>query len=143
MIKLIYALLFSCFTLVSSGQTKPDKDKEKINAICDKLMQNFRDGKIPEALQLLKQNSTIDHSAVDSLQETMISQMNAILPSYGRILSYEFIREKKIKDFLAKRFYMLKLEKYFLKFDFTIYKSSTGWTITNFTYNEDLIEVLN
>src|SRR5688572_2654398 len=132
MSKLICAILFSSLTFVSCGQTKTDKDNEKINNICDKFMQNFRDGKIPEALQLLKENSIIAHSAVDTLQETISNQMNIILPRYGKILSNEFIIERKIKDFITKRFYILKFEKYFLKFDFTLYKSSTGWTITNF-----------
>ena len=106
-------------------------------------MQNFRDDKIPETLKLLKENSeVIADSAIDNLQVTVSDQMNTLLSCCGRILSYDFIVERKIKDYLVKRFYILKLEKYFMKFDFTLYKSATGWRITNFNYDNNLIEVL-
>ena len=68
--------------------------------------------------------------------------MKNVQPTYGDIISYEFISERKIKSFIAKRFYILKFQKYFLKFDFTLYNNGSGWTITNFTYDDNLIEVL-
>jgi hypothetical protein len=68
--------------------------------------------------------------------------MNNVLQGYGKIISSEFIVERKIKNFITKRFYILKFQKYFLKFDFTLYNSGAGWTITNFTYDDSLIEVL-
>ena len=144
MIKLICVLLFASLTFASCAQkTKIDKDQERINTVCDKFMQNFRDDKIPEALKLLKENSeVIADSAIDNLQVTVSDQMNTLLSCCGRILSYDFIVERKIKDYLVKRFYILKLEKYFMKFDFTLYKSATGWRITNFNYDNNLIEVL-
>jgi len=142
MTKIICAILLSSLVLVSCEQVKIDKDKERINSICDKFMQNFRDGKISEAIQQLKQNSVITNSTLDTLQITIQKQMNNILSGYGKILSYEFITERKIKDIVAKRLYILKFEKYYLKFDFIVYKSAAGWTITNFNYNEDLIELL-
>jgi len=141
--KLICAFLFASLTFVSCAQPKIDKDKERINTVCDKFMQNFRDDKIPEALTILKENSeVIADSAINNLQETITDQMNTMLSCCGKVLSYDFILERKIKDYLVKRFYILKLEKYYMKFDFTLYKSSTGWTITNFNYDQNLIEVL-
>ena len=142
--KLIYAFLFASLTFVSCAeQPKVDEDKERINSVCDKFIQNFRNDKIPEALKILKENSeVISDSVINGLQETITDQMNMMFSCCGKILSYDFIRERKIKDYLAKRFYILKLEKYYMKFDFTLYKSSTGWTITDFNYNQDLIELL-
>ncbi|HWY34655.1 MAG TPA: hypothetical protein VNX68_08410 [Nitrosopumilaceae archaeon] len=141
MTRLILALIL-CLTFLSCEQAKPEKDKERIEAVCDMFMQNFRDGKLSEALQLLKQNSVLASSTIDTLYSTITSQMKSIFPSYGRMLSYEFISERKIKDFIARRFYILKFEKSYLKFDFTFYKNESGWKITSFNYNEDLIELL-
>lgn len=142
MIKLIFAILLTAFTFFSYGQTKIDKDKERINSVCDKFMQNFQNGKISEAMQLLKQNSVMAHSTLDTLQETIADQINNIFPTYGKILSYEFILERKIKDFFARRFYILKFDIYYLKFEFSLYNNGQGWKITSFNYNEDLVEVL-
>jgi hypothetical protein len=109
---------------------------------CDKIMQNFCDRKYPEAIQILRLNTIISSSDLDSLQVKTINQMNSY-PAYGKALSYDFVIERSIKDYIARRFYVLKFENYYLKFDFTLYKSSTGWTITGFNYNEELLELLN
>lgn len=137
--------VFLSIALVACGQGEQnsDKDKERIDQVCDRFMQSFAAGKIQDALQMLKQNSVIYPATIDTLQVTINNQVKTLFTAYGKVLSSEFIAERKIKNFVAKRFYILKFEKYYLKFDFTLYDSGKGWTITNFTYNEDLIEVLN
>jgi hypothetical protein len=143
MTKLIFATIFT-FTIFSCGQKKAqvDKDKERLDSVCDKFMQTFRDGNFSGAMETLKQNSVMGNSAIDTLQVTVKEQMNKILPSYGKMLSYEFISEHKIKNFITRRFYILKFDKYYLKFDFTLYNNGNGWTITGFNYNEELLELL-
>lgn len=135
---------FLLLTLVSFGQskTKLDKDKQRIDKVCDSFMQTFVSGNIPEALKLLKRNTVMDPSAIDTVQKTIEGQVRDIFPSYGEMRSSEFIIERKVKDFIAKRFYVIKFAKYYLKVDFTLYNSGNGWTITNFNYNEDLLELL-
>ena len=132
-------------SFVSFAQTKgtTDKDKKRIDNVCDNFMKAFEIGNISESLQLLKQNSVLAPSAIDSLQNTINYQLNTLLiPAYGKILSSEFIREHKIKNIIAKRFYILNFEKNYLKFEFTLYNNGNGWTITSFIYNGDLIELL-
>jgi hypothetical protein len=106
-------------------------------------MQTFRGNHLAGAMELLKQNSIIGDSTIDALQKTIKEQMNIMLPSYGRMLSYEFISEHRLKNFIIKRFYILKFEKYFIKFEFTLYNSGKGWTITGFNYNDEILELLN
>ena len=105
-------------------------------------MRTFASGKIYESLQLLKKNSVISPISIDTLQVEITNQTKNIFQAYGKILSSEFIIERKIKDFISKRFYILKFDKYFLKFSFTIYNSGGGWTITSFNYNEEFAELL-
>ena len=143
MTQLVGALLFTSLTIFVHAQPNPDKDKERINAVCEKFMQNFQEEKIADAMQLLKENSVMAYSTIDTLQSTITDQLGTIIfPNYGRILSHQFITERKVKNFIAKRFYVLRLEKYFLKFAFTLYNNGKGWTITNFNYDEDLVEIL-
>jgi hypothetical protein len=143
MTKLLTAFFLS-LALVSCGQKKQntDKDKERIDKVCDQFMQTFADGKIQEALQLFKQNTVMSPATIDTLQVSINDQFDKIFSAYGKMLSYEFVTERKIKDFIAKRFFILKFDKYYLKFDFTLYNNGKGWTITSFNYNEDLIEIL-
>jgi hypothetical protein len=140
----LLATICILLTFISCIQNKQvsDKDKERIDSVCNKFMQTFADGKTSEALQLLKQNSVMSPASIDTLEVTINKQKSTMLSAYGKILSSEFIVERKVKDFITKRFYVLKFDKYFLKFDFTLYKGSNGWLITNFNYDSDLIEIL-
>ena len=141
----LLTIVFISIALVASGQNKQsnDEDKERIDKVCDQFMQTFADGKISEALQLLKQNSVMLPATIDSLQVKIDYQVSNFFPAYGKMLSSEFVTEKKVKNFIAKRFYILKFDKYYIKFDFILYNSGKDWTITSFTYKSDLIEVLN
>jgi hypothetical protein len=137
-------VVFISLTLIACGQkTQPaDKNKERLDQVCDTFMKLFAEGKTHDALQLLKQNTVMTPSTIDTLQVTIDNQMNDYFSAYGKMISSDFIIERKIKDFIAKRFYILRFDKYYLKFDFTLYKTSTGWTITHFKYDEELIELL-
>ena len=131
-------LFFVSIFSISCNSILPDKEKSRIDAVCDQYMQDFRDNKIVEGMQLLHQNSILPSATLDTLQKTILIQINRFFPAYGKPLAVEFISEKKIKDFITKRYYILKYENFFLKFDFTLYNNGNHWTITGFNYNDDL-----
>jgi hypothetical protein len=142
MTRTIFAVIL-LITLLSCQDTRPDKGKERIDNICDQFMQNFKDKRIPQALRLLKKNTVMAASTVDTLQATMTDHVNNVFPDYGAMFSYEFVSESKIKNFIAKRFYILKFEKSYLKVAFTLYNTAKGWAITGFKYDEELNELLD
>jgi hypothetical protein len=127
----LFCLLFSCSLL------QGDKGKSHADTVCDNFMQALAEGKIPAATQLLKQNSVIEPSAIDTLQQTAAQQMKTLVNAWGKVYSWEFVGEHKVKDVVAKRYYLLKFERSYLKFDFTLYNNGVNWTITNFEYNYD------
>ena len=138
----VLTAIFLSVTFISCDFQKKDTGEERIDKVCDKFMEAFSKGQLNEAVDLLKENSVLEREKIDTLRSTIIRQVNTIFPKYGKILSSEFITERKIKDFIVKRFYILKLEKYYLRFDFTLYKTPNGWAITSFNYNDELIELL-
>lgn len=143
MTKLICATVLA-MTIFSCRENKlqVDKGKEQIDKVCDSVMQAFTKGKFPEAFDILRQSTVMSPSTIDTLKMKTASYANNAFPAYGKIRSYEFVSEHTIKDFITKRFYILKFDKYYLKFAFTLYNNGDGWTITSFAYNEDLIELL-
>lgn len=143
MTKLIWGSILS-LALISCGQNKSqvDKGKEQINAICDSVMRTFAEGNFSSAFDILKEHTVISHETIDTLKATTARYAKTLFPAYGQIRSYAFISEHQIKNIITKRFYILKFDRYYLKFDFTLYNNADGWTITSFTYNEDLIELL-
>ncbi len=136
------ALLFLALIACRQKTLSTDKDKERLEKVCDTFMKLFAEGKSRDALKLLKKNTVMVPSTIDTLQVTIDNQVNDYFPAYGKIISSEFIMERQIKDFITKRFYILRFDKYYLKFDFTLYKTLSGWTITHFKYDDELIELL-
>lgn len=140
-----YFLFFSVIISLSAcGQTKNkvDKDKDSIDLVCDQVMKSFLNSKVSEAMRLLKENSIMSTASIDTLSVKVEDHFLNVFPGYGKIVKYEFIKEAKVKDIIAKRYYLLEFEKYYLKVDFTLYKTTKGWTITSFFYNDDLLELL-
>jgi hypothetical protein len=129
-------------TMVSCKETKQENDKLRINARCDTFMQLFIEEKYSDAVEVLKETSTIEREKLDSLPDTIKEQMRMYSATFGKKIAYDFITEKKVNDFLYKRFYVLRFENSFLKFSFIEYKSSKGWKITSFNYNDEIDELL-
>ena len=130
------------FILLSCNQNSIDKDKERINNECNNFMKAFLNSKVHDAINILRQNSVIAKPQLDTLERTIEAQVKDGFYSYGKMISYDFISEASVKDIISKRFYVLRLENYYLKFEFVLYKSSSKWTITNFQYNDDILEIL-
>jgi len=139
----IMASLLLLIILISCKDVKPvDKNRDEVNSACDKFMTLYSKGQYDEAVDLLRRYSVLESDRLDTLNVTIKRQADRFLPVYGKVLSSEFIIERKVKDFISKRFYVLKFEKYPMKFDFTLYKGSSGWKIVAFDYDESLIELL-
>ena len=135
---LFIAVLFSC----KETTVKVDKEKERLEKVCDDFMVKYSNGQVAQAMDLLKSNSVLPHSQIDTLRKTANKHLATIFTAYGKTIGFEFVEERKIKDFIVKRFYILKFEKYYLKFDFLLYNNGKTWVITAFNYSKDLMEVL-
>jgi hypothetical protein len=104
-------------------------------------MQTLVTGKYSDAIQLFKQKSVMDATVIDNVDKTLNDQMPDILPYYGKILGYELVEEKFLKNTVTRRRYILQFEFYFLSFDFVLYNNSKGWTVSHFYYKDDTKEL--
>jgi hypothetical protein len=127
-----------CAGLTIWAQKPQDDNRQNIDSYCDHLMHSFTLGKYHEAVQSLKDHSVINAVQIDTLESQVTTQMAMVSSIYGTTRAFEFIKEKAIKDFLVKRYYVLLFDHYYLKFEFTLYKAKNGWTVTSFVYNEDI-----
>lgn len=105
---------------------------------CDKVVQTFAARKFSDAIQLFRQKSVMDTTTLNSIDKTLNDQMTNLEPYYKKIIGYEFIDEKAIKDVVVKRRYVMKFENYFLTIEFVLYhNTSAGWTVSNFNYYDN------
>jgi CRISPR/Cas system-associated endonuclease Cas3-HD len=141
--KIVVILLCSypaCFIL---AQDKILEDKKDIDTFCVRFMQKFIDIKPDESIKLLKEYSVIEKNKLDDLLSTIHIQLNTMKNAFGEMISFEFIKEKEIKDFLLKKLFILKFDKLYLKFEFLFYNNGNGWKVTGFYYNESIDELFD
>jgi len=141
--KKIFIYLCICSVAVACMETKHDEGKEKLEAVCDKFMDHFSRGGFHTAYTLLRTNSTIGDSVINDIEEKSPTQMASLKPTYGKILSHTLVANYSAKDVVAKRYYILRFDRSFLKFSFTMYNNGRSWVITGFSYDEDVNDVLS
>jgi hypothetical protein len=142
MTRLFLATLLSLSFCACNEKQTMDPDKVRIVNLCETFMQNFRDSKLINAMDILRNNSIISKETIESLYNTIISQ-ESVFRRYGNVKSYDFVEEKGITNGLAKRYYILRFEHYYSIFQFTIYNSANGWRITHFKFDDELGELLD
>ena len=137
-------LLYTCIcgTVFGCRIVKHDEGREKLEAVCDKFMDDFSKSNIPKAYDLLKVNSVIGDSSINDIQAKSQSQLANLKAVYGKTLSYKLVANYSAKDVIEKRYYILRFEKYYLKFSFILYNNGRLWSITNFSYDEEVNDVL-
>ena len=135
--KIIFTMFLSLIMSLSYGQAKLFTTRDSLNIFCDKVMQTLINGKYSEGIQLFRQKSVLDTSTINSIDKNLNEQMANLQPYYKKIVGYEFIEERPIKNSVVRRRYLLKFENYFLTVDFILYNNTTGWTVSNFNYYDN------
>ena len=130
-------MFLSLIMSLSYGQAKLFTTRDSLNMFCDKVMQTLINGKYSEGIQLFRQKSVLDTSTINSIDKNLNEQMANLQPYYKKIVGYEFIEERPIKNSVVRRRYLLKFENYFLTVDFILYNNTTGWTVSNFNYYDN------
>jgi hypothetical protein len=137
MTKLFFTISLCFLVTLSYGQAKLFTSRDSLNTYCDKVMQTFEKAKYSDAIQLFRQRSVMDTSTINNIDKTMNEQMEALKPYYKKVIGFELVEEKLIKNTVVRRRYLLKFENYFLTVDFFLYNNGTGWTVSNFNYRDD------
>ena len=139
--KSILFLLIVLASKVSFSQQNHPQNKQELIAVCTKFMDAFKSGKYDDAFQNLKSYTAIEDYKIDTLLKTVKGQMTNISSVYGKTLSYEEVSEKDVKNSLVKLVYLVKFEKFYIKFFFILYNNGSYWTVTNVKYTEDITDL--
>lgn len=140
-----FALILIVTTLIAACQQQnqpADRDKQRIDQVCDSILTSFASGKTANAIDLLRKHSTIDAADIDSLGQIITYQVNNLFPRYGKCIGYELVAERKIGTWIVQRLYLLRFEKLYLTFDIRCYKGRRAWSITEFSYDDELDKLL-
>jgi hypothetical protein len=139
--KLSFLLMLVILCQSAFSQINRPKNKQELIAVCDKFMDTFKSQKYNEAFDIVKPYTVIEDYKLDTLAKKSEHQMISLSGAYGKVISFEQITEKPVKNSLSKLIYILKFEKYFLKFRFILYNNGAGWTIISLKYDDEVDEL--
>ena len=143
MIKIKVALVISILcTSISFGQLKYIKDKANITEQAETVMLALNNLQFDVAFKELKKNWPLPENELDQVEALTIKQFNTVSSRFGKTKGYEFISDKKIKDFLIRKIYILKFEKHMIRVLFTYYNSGNGWIINSFKWDDTIDSLL-
>ena len=134
-------LLLIAIGLPAMAQSSGAPDRKSISDSCDKVMKLIQSGSYAEGMMIVKRNSIMKEDALHDLATKMDEQLQVVSSVYGKVIGVSFVKDKNISDVLFKRLYLLRLERYYLKFGFIVYRGSNGWVMTGIIYNEDIEEL--
>ena len=143
MIKIKVALVISILcTSISFGQLKYIKDKANITEQAETVMLALNNLQFDVAFKELKKNWPLPENELDQVEALTIKQFNTVSNRFGKTKGYEFISDKKIKDFLIRKIHILKFEKHMIRVLFTYYNSGNGWIINSFKWDDTIDSLL-
>jgi hypothetical protein len=135
---ILVSLLFSLASYANAQQLKQPADIRKLT---DGVMQKVLVQDFAAGFGMLKQNSNLSAADIDGVEATTESQLPKIETNYGKFIGVEFLAQKQIGNSLLNMIYLLKCEKYGLRWTFSFYNAGAGWNLINIDFDDKLQEL--
>jgi hypothetical protein len=141
--KLKATWLWCFFALASCPAVAAElKDPDAALKLADTAMRTASEGKIREALELLRPYTVIPQSEMDVLISQVEMQIPIMSTRFGKSIGYELIRNDTVGESLIQPIYLLKHEKHPMVWRFIFYRNDKGWVLNSFKYVDDLGTVI-
>jgi len=115
--------------------------KTDARALSDVVMQLVVADKISDAMEKLKPHWRLPPNEIDTLVMKTVSLRNTIGDRYGRTLSYAFVREQDVGDYLVRYTYVERRENHPLRWTFIFYRASDKWWMDSAAWDDKVSEL--
>ena len=136
--KMTVTASFICL-LALSAQAQVLTRPGDVRKLTDDVMQEICKTNYNGGLDMLKPYSFLSSAEIDTIETTLKAQLPKIEPNYGKILGSELVSQKQIRDSLLSLNYLLRMEKFALRWTFTFYNGSKGWNLVYIDCNDKLL----
>ena len=135
--KRMYLILVMGFLMIA-GNSLADtlKNEVKMKALTDRIMQKVSTNDLTSAFSIMKAYVPISETEVDAVAIQSKAQREQYGKRYGSPIGFEFISSKKVGESLLRLQYIEKTEKHALPWSFCFYRTSKGWTLNTFQWND-------
>lgn len=111
---------------------------EGTKKVCEKSLSLIAQMKIKEGFEVIKPHWSFPHSEIDDMAYTTQSQMKGLTPRFGHIIGFTHIETKRLANEFIKHIYLLKYERYALRFEYIFYKPKNHWTLGSFIWDDSV-----
>lgn len=128
-------LLWTCLLVVGVGQATAEQPAPPTQprAIVELYLDRVVKGDVAAVIDELV--SQVPSSASAQQLELIKTQTITMLPLYGKMLGYEFVREQQA-GCLLHIVYFVKHEKHPIAWSFYFYKPESTWKLNSFRWND-------
>ena len=98
-------------------------------------------GDIHGGLKMIKPCTIVPSAEFDAMVGKATLQLPAITQRFGKSLGHDFITESKVGESLVRLIYIQRYECHAMRWRFLLYKSSTGWVINSFHFDDRIHEL--
>lgn len=138
--KRILISILSLFTFCLFAQNETLKSKIETQKLSKKVADLFKDNKITESFEMLKQYWPLPENELDALEEKTIKYMNILENRFGKRLDVTKIKDENISDIALRETYIMRYNFSALRIVFTYYRSENGWFINSFKWDDSFTE---
>jgi hypothetical protein len=131
---ILVAAALMASTLSALAQGLPTLDDVK--KVTDAAMSKVGKGDIEGGLRTFKPLSIVPSAEFDVMISQAALQLPGMTAKFGDILGYEFIREDRLGESLARYIYIHRFEKHAMRWVFYLYKGKDGWVVNTFRTDE-------
>lgn len=93
-------------------------------------------GDLEAGLKSFKSLTIVPSAEFDALVGQSTQQLPLLSARFGSSLGYEFVKEERIGDSLARTTYIHRFDKHAMRWIFYLYRGKDGWVINTFRFDD-------
>jgi hypothetical protein len=139
LIHCFFAIVLVASSLPGAAQGLPSLPD--VRKVTDGAMEKVGRGDIEAGLKSVRHLLIIPPAEFDAMLGQLPVQVPGMSARFGPSIGYEFIKEDKIGESVARLTYIHKFERHAMRWYFYCYKGKSGWVINTFRFDDKLHEL--
>lgn len=132
----ILSVAFVTFTGIGACGVDYLSDELACVKLSGQFMKSIVEGDVDSAFSSVKPYFPISQREFDNLVHETRAQLQGNQPSFGSTLSYKFVQEKRVDNFLLRFTFVIKHEMTVTVWKFLYYKPEGKWLLNSLNWND-------
>jgi len=137
----IRALLFALLAIATTGAHSFETvaSPKAARDLTDQIMAKVGTKDLDAAIKLMKPYTIVPEAEIDASLGQFKLQQSMIAQRFGASLGTEFVREEKVGESLLRLTHIHRFEKHAMRWTFYFYRSSKGWVLNTFRFDDNIV----